>query len=40
LQKAQFLAKERERLIPSYNLKFNKGVIRLKNNRITLTQEQ
>jgi hypothetical protein len=36
LQKAQFLAKERERFTLSYNLKFNRSIIRLKNNKITV----
>jgi hypothetical protein len=36
LQKAKFLAKEYKRLTFSYNLKFNSGIICLKNNGITL----
>ena len=43
LQKAKFLAKERKRLTFTHNLKFNSGIIYLKNDsnsNITLTQEQ
>jgi hypothetical protein len=40
LQKAQFLAKERESLSTSTPLKFNGGLIQLKNDAITLTQER
>src|SRR6266536_2037104 len=41
LQKAGFLAKERERLTSSKDLKFNGGIIRLKADRsLTLTQER
>ena len=37
LQKAKFLAKERERLTFTYNLKFNSGIIHLKNDKSTFT---
>jgi hypothetical protein len=40
LKEAKFIAKEREYLTPSHNLKFNSSIIHLKNNRITLTQER
>jgi hypothetical protein len=40
LQEANFLAKERERLITDYNLKFNGGIIRTDSTGITLTQER
>ena len=41
LQKAQFLAKERETLSAERPLKFNSGLIQLKSNgAITLTQER
>jgi hypothetical protein len=42
LQKARFLAKERERLAYNYNLKFNSSIIYLENDSssITLTQER
>ena len=40
LQKAKFLAKERERLTLNYDLKFNGGIIHLENDGITLTQER
>jgi hypothetical protein len=40
LKEAKFIAKEQECLTPSYNLKFNSNIIRLENNRITLTQER
>ena len=39
LQKAQFLAKEREKLTTTTTLKFNSGLIQLDSNRITLIQE-
>ena len=42
LKKARFMAKEREHFTYNYNLKFNKGIIHLKNDKakITLTQER
>ena len=41
LQKAGFLAKERERLTPNKDLKFNGGIIRMDStDGITLTQER
>ena len=40
MQKAGFLAKERERFTFTYNLKFNSGIIYLKNDGITLTLTQ
>jgi hypothetical protein len=42
LEKAKFIAKERELLTVNIPLKFNGGIIRLlpDGNRITLTQEQ
>jgi hypothetical protein len=40
LQEANFLAKERERLITNYDLKFNRGIIRTNSTGITLTQER
>jgi hypothetical protein len=41
LQKAGFLAKEREQLTTEYNLKFNGGIIQLYNDRsVILTQER
>ncbi len=39
LQKARFLAKERERLTTTHDLKFNSGIIHANNTSITLTQE-
>jgi hypothetical protein len=38
LEKAKFLAKERERLTFNNDLKFNKGVIHASDTSITLTQ--
>lgn len=40
LEKAQFLAKDREELTEKHPLKFNGGVIRLNNRVLTLTQEK
>jgi hypothetical protein len=40
LQKARFLAKERECLTSTKSIKFNGGVIQLKEDSITLTQER
>ena len=40
LRNAGFLAKERKRLTPAHNLKFNNSIIHLKDNGITLTQER
>ncbi|RFU25514.1 hypothetical protein B7463_g10820, partial [Scytalidium lignicola] len=40
LQKAKFLAKEREILTSEKSLKFNGGVIQLQDDEITLTQER
>jgi hypothetical protein len=40
LQKAGFLAKERECLTPNKNIKFNGGIIQLQDDGITLTQER
>jgi hypothetical protein len=40
LAKAQFLAKEREQLSPTHNLKFNGGIIKIDDYGITLTQEK
>ena len=41
LEKAGFLAKEREQLIETHNLKFNGGIIHLESdNSITITQER
>jgi hypothetical protein len=41
LQKAKFLAKERERLTSTHNLKFNGGIIHFEaDGSITLTQER
>jgi hypothetical protein len=37
LQEANFLAKERKRLITDYNLKFNRGIICTDSTGITLT---
>ena len=39
LEKARFLAKERELLTSTQDLKFNRGIIRIETTRITLTQE-
>ena len=36
LQEANFLAKERERLMTNYDLKFNRGIIRTNSTSITL----
>jgi len=36
LEKARFLAKEREQLTPSHDLKFNSGIIYLDDDGITL----
>ena len=36
LLEAKFLAKERERLMTNYNLKFNRGIIRTNSTSITL----
>ena len=38
LEKAGFLAKEREQLTIDHDLKFNNGIIHVDNARITLTQ--
>jgi hypothetical protein len=40
LEKAQFLAKERERLTTTHDLKFNGGIIHADDTGITLTQER
>src|SRR6266571_9383725 len=40
LYKAKFMAKEQERLTTTTPLKFNKAIIQLISNRITITQEQ
>ena len=40
LEKAGFLAKEREHLTPTKHLKFNGGIIQLQDDGITLTQER
>jgi hypothetical protein len=40
LEKAQFLAKERERLTTTHDLKFNGGIIHTDDTSITLTQER
>ena len=40
LKKAGFLAKDRERLDYTHDLKFNGGIICLENDDITLTQER
>ena len=41
LSKAGFLAKEREKLTPDHDLKFNGGIIHLEaNGSITITQER
>ena len=41
LEKAKFMAKERERLTPGHNIRFNGGIIQLENdNSVTITQER
>ena len=41
LEKAKFIAKERERLTPGHNIRFNGGIIQLENdNSVTITQER
>ena len=40
LEKAGFMAKEREQLTSAHDLKFNGGTIKIDNNSITLTQER
>jgi hypothetical protein len=40
LDKAKFMAKEREQLTAEAPLKFNRGLIHLITDRITLTQER
>ena len=40
LEKAKFMAKERERLTSNHDLKFNGGIIRTEGSTITLTQER
>ena len=37
LKKAKFIAKEHEYLAYNYNLKFNRGIIYLKNNNSNIT---
>ena len=39
LKEAKFIAKEREQLTITYDLKFNSSIIYLKTNKVTLIQE-